>query len=478
MPIAYPGARTPGTPGSGGPRNAGGMRARSDDPWARLRRLYGGARGEGARFILYTLLLALVALCGGSSRSDAWQTLLLRPGAVLLATAILILPGSRAGPSLRMPMLLLAAFALVIVVQLVPLPPTLWAALPGHAPYLEAAAMSGAAQPWRPITLSVDLTLNSLISLTVPAALLLGAVALRPDQRTACAGLMLSVGVSSAVVGLLQVTLGGPYLYSPPSIGRPVGLFANINHQAAVLAAIIPLAAGWGVSHHGPAPIRRLIAAATGLLLLATVLVTGSRGGLLLAVLATLSVPLVIGNRMRLMPRTQRLVAIGAAAALVGLVVAIWAAGRLGALDRLLESGADQRVTFLPITWSLLRDYAPFGSGFGTFDLVFRRVEPDAVLNLTYFNHAHNDLLELGITGGAAAVAVALAGLLWLARRGVALWGAERGSAAGPLARAGLSATLLLLLASLTDYPLRAPLAIALLALAGLWAAGQHMPAE
>jgi O-antigen ligase len=449
------------------------------EPWnVRLAGLYRGGP-QGARFALFTLLLVLTAWCGGSSWATAWPLLLLRPAAVLLATAILLLPGPVDRTVLRAPGLLLVALALTMLVQLVPLPPTLWSALPGHAPFIEAAAAAGMPQPWRPVTLSIDATLNSLVALAVPGAILLAGAALRPDQRITAAGLVVGLAVASALLGILQVTLGPSFhLYALSSVGRPDGFFANINHQATLLAAVIPVTAAWAFASRSPSPLRVIVAGLAGLLLLATILVSGSRSGLLLAALAVLSVPLVIGNRLSLSPSLRWLVLAGAAVLTVALVAATWLAGRLGGIDRLLDSGADHRFSYLPITWGLLRDYAPLGSGYGTFNAVFRHTEPDTVLKLTYFNHAHNDLLELGITGGLAAVAVAVAYVAWLAWHGVGSFRAERHMVAAPLGRAGLCCALLLLLASLTDYPLRTPLIAAMLALASLWVADRRASAR
>jgi len=451
------------------------------EPWfAGVRRLYAGR--EGVRFALFAALLVLVALCGGSSRSDAGRLLLLRPGVVLLATAMLAVPGPRDRSVSRAPLLLLAALAATMLLQLVPLPPGLWMRLPGHAFLAEAAAAAGVDQPWRPVTLSVDLTLSSLAALGVPAAVLLGGGALRADQRVAVAGMAVAVAVVSALLGLAQLSLGPPaYPYAPTSYGRPVGLFANINHQAAFLAAMIPVAIGWAATGRSRGTGRWLAAGAAIVLLLATILVTGSRGGFLLALLAVLSLPLVTG--VRAIPKARRRLTLTAGAVSIAVLLAVtWAVGRLGGLDRLLVGGTDQRLGFLPITLGLLRDYAPFGSGFGTFDAVFRHMEPDAVLKLTYFNHAHNDLLELGITGGLAALAVALCYLAWLARRGAALFrdgrGAGQGTSGSPLARAGLLCSVVLLVASLADYPLRAPFTAATLALATLLAGEARPPRD
>ena len=429
--------------------------------------------------MVFAVLVTLIALTGGSSWPEAWQLLILRPLAVLLTALIVILPGPIDHRVARVPGWLLVALALVMVIQLIPLPPAWWMALPGHAPFAEAAAAAGVEQPWRPITLSTDLTLNSLVSLIIPAAVLLGMAALRRDQRTAIAALVISLAVLSGLLGLLQITVGPTlYFYSPANIGRPVGLFANINHQAAVLAATIPLAAGWVVAVREVTPARAIAGAAAGVFLFAAVLVSGSRSGLLLAALAALSVPLVIGGRLRLPPRVRRLAIIGGGVVAAGLIAATWLVGRLGALDRLLAGGGDQRLEFLPITLEILRTYSPFGSGFGTFDAAFRIAEPDAILQLIYFNHAHNDLLELGITGGVLALVVAAAYLAWLCWRGVALFVKGQDWSSRPLARGALVMALLLLLASLLDYPLRTPLAMAMLALASVWVAGRRGSVE
>ena len=435
---------------------------------AGLLRLFQGTRGERARFVLFLLMLVLVALCGGSSWPSAWPLLILRPGVVLIAAAIWIIPGPPAAPALRGPGLLLGALAGAIAVQLVPLPPSWWLALPGHDLFAAAADIAGAPQPWRPITLSVDATLNSLVALLVPGAVLVGAAALRADQRKALVGVLVGLAALSALLGLGQMTGAVPYFYALSRPGRPEGLFVNVNHQAAVLAAVIPLAAAWGLSARAAVPVRPIAAGAAGVLLLVTVLVSGSRGGLLLAAVAVLLMLPVARDRVRLSSRMRLLAVAGVAAAAIALVALVWAAGQLSGLDRLLGEGRDGRTAYLPIVLDRLWAFAPWGSGFGTFDAVFRQVEPDWALRLTYFNHAHNDLLELALTGGVAAVAVVVAYLVWLVRNGIAMFGRDGSE---PLARAAFFAAALLLAASLVDYPLRTPLAGVVLALASLWVA-------
>ena len=55
---------------------------------------------------------------------------------------------------MRVPLILLGALAALMAIQLIPLPPGIWTALPGRERYLEAAAAIGIPQPWRPISLT------------------------------------------------------------------------------------------------------------------------------------------------------------------------------------------------------------------------------------------------------------------------------------------------------------------------------------
>lgn len=437
-----------------------------------------GSRAEHWRFALVLVLWLIIALLGGAARSDVYPLLVLRPVAVLLAAAVMVGSVQIEWRRWRVPLILLVALAAVMLMQLMPLPPALWQALPQHARLAEAAAAAGVPQPWRPISVSPDLTLNSLVSLFIPAALLVSAAALRDDQRAAMLPAVLAVTGLSAVLGLFQVGTGSElYPYAITNLGRPVGLFANINHQAALLACALPMTAALAVpSRRGLSIVRIAIALTFGGFLVVALLVSGSRGGLVLGVLALAAVPLVVGDRL---PWSRRARVTGlAAGAVVLALLAIVAAlvGRGVGLERLLATStadADPRLAYLPLTTRLAKDYLPLGAGFGTFDRVFRIVEPDRTLSFNYLNHAHNDALELIITGGLPAVLVVLAFLVWLGRRAVMAFGSAGGRLEGVMpARAGLVAAALLLVASLLDYPLRTPLAGSVLALATLWIAG------
>ena len=430
-------------------------------------------------FVFYTLLVFLVAcvLGGGSNRTTTLSLLYLRPVTVICLFAMLLLPAERDWRQVRAPLVLLGLLAATMLVQLIPLPPSVWNRLPGHAPLVGAMVALGGEQPWRPISLTPDFTINSLLSLLVPLTVLVGFAGIRPDQRLALIPLMIGVAVSSAVLGIVQFPGGADspanlYSYSLPV---PNGWFANRNHHAAFLACALVLISVWlqfPVRSHRHRIQRYGLAGLAALLLLAVVIATGSRTGTLLALLTLIYTATVTFHSHGKLTKRTALVLLAVVIAALTLVGVMLISGRAVSFTRLFafDPDAEQRVRALPTLLAMLRDFLPVGSGFGSFDLVFRMYEPDAMLHPGYFNHAHDDWLELGITGGLPALAVLLLFVLWVTVRLVRSFG-QPASVTVRGAQAGGIILLVLGAASISDYPLRTSLLAAFLALACAWLA-------
>lgn len=432
-------------------------------------------RAAALPFWLLAAFLVIVFIAGGASRADvlgqpvvrffAWATLI----AFVLAAGRFQAP--RNGPAL-----ILGAAALLVLFQLIPLPPAWWLALPGREIIAEAATVMGQPQPWRPLSMSPGATANALGSLIVPAVVLLLAAQLSREQQRQMMGWVLGLVIAGSLLALLQFSggrLDNPFINDPP--GAVAGNFANRNHMALFLAIGCLVAPAW--AFRGDKVQRWRVAAGLGLLplLLLMILATGSRAGVALGLAGTaIGIAIswrAVAREVRTLPRMLRLPLLGAfAAAVVGVLVLSFTRGRAVSIDRALEleSAEDLRTQALPTVLSMFERYFPAGSGFGTFDPVYRITEPDTLLQPSYFNQAHNDWLGVLLDGGLAGAVLLAAAVGWWIVASVRAW---RTQPVRDLPRIGSAVILLVFAASIVDYPARTPMIMALVALAATWLA-------
>lgn len=429
--------------------------------------------------------LAAVFLMGGGARADIQSLVILRPlAAICIGIAIWGLTREQLA-AVRLPLALAAMVPLIMILQLVPLPPAIWTNLPGRDIYAQAASLAGIEQPWRPISLVPYRTWNSLFACLIPFAAILLVARLDREQRFVLLPVLVGLGLISGVLGLAQAIgpRNGPlYLYEITNNGSAVGLFANRNHQAALLACLFPMLAVYASFDHQSAQHARLksvLCVNAALFVLPLLLVTGSRAGLVLGVIGLLAAALLYRHPRRYRqkgPSSRRFylryVVGGIAALALGGVTALLS--RAQAVDRLLmkDETEELRLQLLQPIWQMIETYFPFGIGFGTFQDVYRVHEPFELLSVAYVNHAHNDLLEFVLEGGVAAAVALLIGIVaWVI--GVArlrVGGGEPGRSI-LLGRLGAAITLILGIASIVDYPLRVPSASAIFVIAVIWMA-------
>ena len=124
----------------------------------------------------------------------------------------------------------------------------------------------------------------------------------------------------------------------------------------------------------------------------------------------------------------------------------------------------------------MIRDFAPWGSGLGSFEPAYWLYEPDHLLMPAYMNHAHDDWLEIVMTGGVPAALVALLAVVAWGGRTFALMRNRSQAGTHVVSRLGLVIILMLAVASLSDYPVRVPSLACLLVCAAVWASGGDRP--
>lgn len=427
-------------------------------------------------FILLMVFLVVLWCAGGASREDvagqigvrlvAWGSV----GAMALFAPV---------PAFRQerPVLIFLILALSLaLVQLVPLPPFLWQALPGRALITDAATISGQPQPWRPLSLVPGATVNAAASLIVPFATLLLFVGLRDEEKRLLPLALLGLIIASMLLALVQFS--GSRFNNPlinDTIGQISASFANRNHLALFLAYGCLLAPAWACSRQANSTLRLTIALGVVALLVLTILATGSRAGLLLGVIALCVAFLLVQHRarrtMRHYPRWVLPALVLSSVGAMGLALLVAVGNhRAVSIDRIFAEGGaeDLRSRALPTVLGMIKTYFPVGSGLGGFDTVFRIHEPDALLKLTHYNHAHNDLLEAVLDTGLLGALVLLCAILWWGWASLRAWRAGPDAMTGRLGSAMLGLTLI---ASLFDYPARTPMIMTVIILAALWLA-------
>ena len=430
-------------------------------------------------FGLLVAFLIVLWIAGGASRADAIGQVVVRSAAFVCLIAM-ILFGDRPRFSVVRSVWLLLGGALALgLLQLVPLPPSIWQGLPGRTLFIEAAAASGQAQPWRPWSIVPGATVNAVASLVVPIVVLLLVSALRPEEYQRLPALLLGFVVMSTLFGLLQFSGAGVNnIFVNDTPGVMSGTLANRNHFALLLALGCLLVPIWVFRKEQNGRWRG--AAGLGLLLLfaLAILGTGSRAGMALGGLA-LMISVALGwkglrRELRHAPRWVLPALVTSIALLfVSMVLISVAADRAVAIQRsfAIDVEQDMRSRALPTVVEMVCTYFPFGSGLGGFDPMFRIAEPFALLKPTYFNHAHNDLLEILLDAGVPGLLLLLAGLAWWGWASIKAWraGGERDQVT---ARLGGAMLLLVIIASAFDYPARTPIIMAWGTIAAAWLAG------
>lgn len=434
--------------------------------------------------------MLVVFLTGGSARADMSALIILRPISVLvLGYGLLTLSREHLRAYRPLAIVAIAAVALAVL-HLLPLPPALWQALPGRETIAEIDDLLGLEGLWRPLTMDPQATRNALMALITPCAVLAVAMQLDRKGRETMLTFVLGLGALTAIWALMQLmgsSRGPLYLYDVTNYGAPVGLFANRNHQAVFLASLIPLGYCWTQLAHGSWKDLRSskgrrggMAIAGALLVVPLILIAGSRAGLLalvLAICATIAMVALAPRRGRGRSRRPALARFAPAAASIavvaGLVVVTVGLGRDRAFERLIGSDpiANARVDLFPMTWDIVARNFPWGTGLGSFDDVYRMYEPDALLMPSYVNHAHNDFLEIAMTGGLVGVAILVCALGAFFVRAWTIARAGRSEILkSVLPIAALIAFTVLLVASLVDYPLRTPAMASYAVLLAIWA--------
>lgn len=419
---------------------------------------------DRALFFWASFVFLVAVLLGGGTRvglqSDEIVEILSVP---LLVAATISLLEARWHPSWHVPLAIVVFTLALPLVQLIPLPPAIWTALPGRAAVVEVYQAAGIALDWRPLSLAPFATLYSFLSLLPAAAIFVYALQLDTSRRYALLVAPLALAGIAALVGVVQFVSKGASAFGPdsgPAAGYAIGFFANRNHFAALIYAALPFAIVWTARHmrNGKGRMRilgGLFGGAVVLSLLFGLSAAFSRAGIALGIVSLLGSVFIVW-RSADASRIGRWPVIIAGVLMVGFAAIL----QLGLVELLIQrSAADStRGSIASLTLEVIARFNLAGSGFGTFVPLFQTAEKPTDLLVFFINHAHNDFLELTLEGGVLAALLIVAFLGWYLVRFWGIW-LSAGQGGSQDERALMSAASLsiglLLMHSLVDYPLR-----------------------
>ncbi|TGD73105.1 O-antigen ligase domain-containing protein [Mangrovimicrobium sediminis] len=395
--------------------------------------------GERLVFAGFLAVLFWAPLPFASNRVWAGALLCLLLALLSLAWALLALRGrAHIAPATwrraRLPLAVLALVQAWVLLQTLPLPPALLAALSPQAARWQPG------DGWAPLSLDPTATRYYLLrGCAISLGFFLAVATLDSTHRVRrLLQVLVASGTCQAVFGVLMVLTGlelGFFVHKYVGLGAATGTFVNSNHFAGYL--VMCLAAGTGLLlaqlHSGPArSLRQHLRDALALLLssrmrlrvylalmVIALVMTHSRMGnlaffLSLAIAGALA--LLAGRRF-----SWSLVLFLASLFLVDMLIL----GHWFGVDRLIhrlgEVGSQPGAELT--RYALNRDSLPYlgdflltGSGGGSFYGIFPNYQGAAVDG--YFEHVHNDYLEFALELGlpaAALLAIAAGYCLWQA---------------------------------------------------------------
>jgi hypothetical protein len=379
-----------------------------------------------------SVLLAALWLGGGvtqdSTSMDEWLQLLALPVLWMSVRVLLVeFPADRLS---RCGIGLAVALILLLALQLLPLPASVWnlpAARGALTQDLQQAGVDTLRRHW---SLAPAATEQGLWALLPALACFFAAITLDKSQRRRVLQVVIALAAFNVLFAFFQAGLpldSELRLYDfDAGFG---GLFANTNHQATACITGMVLATGLGAE----ARFRALREGAhphaawgyfllAGVFLLAIPLST-SRAGMSIA-LPALVLTLVLSGAVPLRRMKRNKATLGMAAGMV-LLMLLGMQAALGWMA--IDLAEEQRHVFAEITFQLGLAHAPLGSGVGSFVPLFAAASPLQMQEAYYVNHAHNEYaqwwLETGwlgmllLVGVLAVLAVAVKRLLQQRRR-------------------------------------------------------------
>jgi O-antigen ligase len=430
----------------------------------------GSRRTDRLLLFLAAFLLLVCFVCGGNSARGNLGTM----SAQLLAIPILVyavIQSSSRGRlrAARWPVFVVSLIVLVPLLQLLPMPTSLWtlpAARVSLLQDLNAVGVNSVEQHW---SLSPAATERDLLFLLPGLALFFCMLAAGRKEWRQMLWIVIGLCGANLALAFAQMAAGQTSLLNPYPDFAPAmaGIFANRNHQAGMLAIGLMLVAmfllnAWKQARadagpYGPVGALSLVA----LIFILALPLIGSRAGVIVAMLMLMGVLLTSGISSRQTLRHNHLLQIGSVLVLVVFVVGLQAALGWMKNDAAIDGS---RYAMSSETLRIGVEHAPLGAGIGTFIPVFQQAASDDFLTYAYVNNAHNEYAQWWLEAGIVGALVTVLALIVLINALIGLLGQRQKSKSRLCGMAAMMGMGVIVLHSTVDYPLRTPALMAIFA--------------
>lgn len=372
-------------------------------------------------------------------------------------------------------------FLLLIVLQLIPLPPSVLARLsPAQFARLDAFGSSSVSKAWTTLSIYPHDTVLALVkALAYFVAFALAAYVF--DSRTRKSTLiktLIYLGVFEAAYGTMQCLTGWQKIFTYTKQAytqEATGTYINHNHFAGLLELTFPFVVAYIFYYFqiwveqrkrrfAPTAIQAWRSAGPQALLylfLLVIIIIGvilsrSRGGILGTAFTVVFVACLAQFRVRRKGWLFGLFLFLILAAGYGLWIGLDPIlARFAQLQQARYLQWEGRLSFWKDSLGLVREHPLAGIGLGNFGLGFRRVQTSWV---TFFvDHAHNDYVEFTTETGFLGVALLFLPIIYLLGKMIATFLTDQRRYRPAVLLGCIGSTLALLIHSITDFNLAIP---------------------
>lgn len=374
--------------------------------------------GDELLFRFYLMTLVFLPLPLGCNRPWAWNIMAMLVSALVSIWLLKYISGriEKLSPAIRVsrvPLAFLIVWAIYPLLQFAPIPASLVKAISSGSYELYSYGSHKGGETLIPISVERGASLIEFIKQSSYVMIFFLTIALvntRQRLKTMATTLMYT-GLFISVYGLFNTLTGYEYIWWNPKefyLGFVTGTFISRNHFAGHLELVIPIGIGLALatrerfSHYASFKARvegfvSFIMERQGrrilyiLIMVCALLLTASRAGnaaLLIALGAVIFFAFLVRGA------EAREVKIAPYIFTMLILAGLWMG--LGALPERYETSGESvqvRLSAWSNSMNIIKDYPIFGSGAGTFKYMITLYEDGSLLK--YYDHAHNDYIEL-----------------------------------------------------------------------------------